>query len=306
MFTIFFISNIRFVPFQLILLVLVLFCSCSSNRKSEVEVGNEKFTLEKRRSKDITSAELNNARRNLSSGPTIKIKKKSPADTVRTFYKRLRKKRFRDAISLTNLAAAVQGLTDNDIKEFNTDLSFLARRVPPQMPINGEIIVANNATVTLKMPNKETNKLELQEIKLRKENNNWIILVTDKDGEQAAKKEGKNYFFALRIDVHHKEAKAMLDRIGKAQMVYSIKNGGKFTDLNTLINNGFVPMDAKTSASTGYNYEVQIPTERTTFTALATPAAYGKTGKLSFALRITRDKHPELISEDLKGKKLLN
>ena len=131
-------------------------------------------------------------------------------------------------------------------------------------------------------------------------------LVADAEGEKMMKKEGKNYFFALRMDVHHKEAKAMLDRIGKAEMVYSMKNNNKFTDLHTLIKKGYVPQDAKNSASTGYKYDVLVGTDGVTYTALATPAEYGKTGKLSFALKITRDKQPQLISKDVKGKALRN
>lgn len=299
-------KGVRLIIFLLFLSAFVLLAACGSSTKPDTKVkDNKPKSVENKKNPD-TSTESNPVKRITSNGPTIKIKENSPADTIKVFYDRLREKKFRDAMRLTNLAPAVQGLTEDDMKELGADFGFLAQRVPEKMPINGEIITGNSASVTVRMPNEETKKLEVQEIKLRKENKTWVILVADKDGERMAKKEGKNYFFALRMDVHHKEAKAMLDRIGKAQMIYSMQNGGKFTDLSTLVKKGFVPEDAQTSTSTGYSYDVKLPTTRATYTALATPAVYGKTGRLSFALKITRERQPELIGKDLRGKEFTN
>ena len=207
---------------------------------------------------------------------------------------------------LTNLRPAIDGLTEDEMKDLGVDFGFLAQKVPDAIPINGEIVTGDTATVTVNLPDEETSKPLVQEIKLRKNDDSWVVLVADENGEKMAKKEGKNYFFALRMDVHHDEAKAMLDRIGKAQMIYSMKNGGKFTDLPTLIANGFVPQDAGSSSTTGYNYSVALGPEKVTYTAFATPAVYGKTGRLSYALKITNDAQPELISRDIRGKPLQN
>lgn len=164
----------------------------------------------------------------------------------------------------------------------------------------------NKAEIPTEKPNVEnsveTDKVALQKINLRQENGNWIILTVDETAEKEVEKEGKNYFFALRMDVHHKEVKAMLDRIGKAQMIYSMQNGGKFGDLAILINKGFVPQDAANTETTGYKYDVKLGENQTQYTATATPEVYGKTGKLSFALKITSDKQPELVSKDIRGK----
>jgi len=43
---------------------------------------------------------------------SIDVAPNSPADTIRTFYKNLRENRFREAIFLTNLRPAIEGLTD--------------------------------------------------------------------------------------------------------------------------------------------------------------------------------------------------
>lgn len=240
------------------------------------------------------------------SGPTIEIQANSPADTVRAFYERLRANQFIAALKLTNLRPAVEGLTEDEMKDLGVDFRQLAESVPPQMPINGEIVSGDEATVTMKMPNEKDGKLETHEIRLRKDGDRWQMLVADEDGEKMIRKEGKNYFFVLRMEVHHAEAQAMLERINKAQGIFALQNGGKFADLETLIGKGYVPTDAASSESTGYNYKISLAFDRSTYTAHATPAVYGKTGRLSFATRIRKGSDPEFSSKDVKGKILQN
>src|SRR5215203_4814501 len=73
-------------------------------------------------------------------GATIDIKPNSPADTVKAFYGHLREKRFREALFLTNLRPAIEGLTDSELKEFEVDFESIAKYVPAQIKINGEIV----------------------------------------------------------------------------------------------------------------------------------------------------------------------
>lgn len=239
-------------------------------------------------------------------GPSIEIEENSPADTVRAFYERLRANQFIAALKLTNLRPAVEGLTKKEIEDLGVDFGELARSVPPQMPINGEIVSGDEATVTMKIPNEKDGKEETNEIRLRKEGRNWVMLVADPDGEKMVRKEGRNYFFALRMQVHHQEAAAMLQRINKAQGIFALQNGGKFAELATLVDRGYVPKDVLSSESTGYNYKIALAFDRSTYTAYATPAVYGKTGKLSFASRIRRGQTPEMESRDVKGEILQN
>lgn len=289
----------------LIIFVLIFFAGCGTNARGETKSPTtDPSAAIKDSSSKVTVRSANES--GMPPGALIEIKQNSPADTVRVFYKRLREKKFRDAIALTNLRPAIEGLTDSELNELGVDFGFLAQSIPENLPINGEIVTGDKATVTVKMPNEDTEKIEVQEIKLRKEKENWVVLVADTDGEKRAEKEGNNYFFALRMDVHHEEAKAMLNRINKAQIIYSMKNGGKFTDLRTLVEKGYVPKDALGSITTGYKYDIALSEGNTLFTSLATPAEYGKTGKLSFAYRITRDKQPELIAKDAGGKSLQN
>ncbi len=235
---------------------------------------------------------------------TIKIEPDSPADSVRVFYQHLRDKKFREAMFLTNLRPAIEGLTDAELKELQIDFEPLAAQVPAEVEINGEIISKDKATVTAKLPDNDTDEIKLQEIKLRKEDKAWIVLTVDEKAESEVKKEGKNYFFALRIKTHHEEAKAMLERVNKAQMVYATQNGGLYADAQTLIVKGFLPKDFSTSETTGYNYQIQISDDRKKYKAAATPAVYGKTGKLSYWFETSGNKTSLLKNKDTKGQTL--
>ena len=135
---------------------------------------------------------------------------------------------------MTNLRPAVEGLTDQELKDLQVDFSNLAEIIPGEIQISGEIITNEKATVMAKLPDNATGKTELKEFKLARENGGWLILMVDEKQETEIKKEGKNYFFALRIEVHQAEVEKMMDRIYKAQLVYSAQNGGEFTEFSKL------------------------------------------------------------------------
>lgn len=239
-------------------------------------------------------------------GATINIEQGGPADTVRAFYSKLREKKFRDAIYLTNLRPAIEGLTDKELKDFDVDFEALAQQIPEQIEINGEIITGDQATVTARLPGDDPDKLELQKIELRKENGVWIILTVDADAEKKIKEEGKSYFYNLRIATHHEEAKTMLDRLSKAEIAFSTQNHGLFGEIKALIESGFLPPDIQSSVSTGYNYSLNLSPDRKKYTASATPAEYGKTGKLSFWVDLDDKGMPHLDSKDNAGKPMKN
>lgn len=236
---------------------------------------------------------------------SITIESKSPAETILIFYKNLREKRFREAIFLTNLRPAIEGLTDAELKDLEVDFSLLANTVPPEIQINGEIITNEKATVTAKIPDDKTGKPELKEFRLAREDSGWLILLVEREAEDAIKKEGKNYFFALRLDVRHAEAEAMMRQIAKAQMVYSIQNGGFYGDMKSLIENRLLSPDAENAALTGYRFVISLSSDKKSYTAAAEPEIYGKTGKLSFLFEVKAgDPNPPLKSADNGGKRL--
>ena len=235
---------------------------------------------------------------------SIQVAAGSPADTVRAFYQKLREKKFREAIFLTNLRPAVEGLTDTELKEFQVDFERIASQIPAEVKINGEIISGGKATVTASLPGEDLDRVETQSLELRKEGDIWVILTVDEAAEARIKKEGKNYFYVLRIETHEDEARDMLDRIAKAQLAFSMQNGGNFGEIDALVGAGFLPEDVKTAESTGYNYSVKLSEDKKVYTASATPAEYGRSGRLSFVLQSDGRSTPKISSKDNGGKPL--
>jgi len=237
-------------------------------------------------------------------GATIQIDPNGPADTVRAFYKNLREKKFREAIFLTNLRPAIEGLTDTELKDFSVDFEEIAGQVPAEIEINGEIITGDQATVTANLPNEDGDKKEIQTIKLRKENDVWVIQTVDEEAAKKIRAEGKEYFYNLRVETHQAEAKKMLERISKAELAHSLQNAGLYTDMQTLVAAGLLPEDIKSSESTGYTYVINVAGDKKQFFATATPAIYGKSGKLSFLLQPDNKGISRATSKDNGGKPL--
>jgi hypothetical protein len=252
---------------------------------------------------DLQSSSLKTAPKT-TKGASIEITQNSPADTVRVFYKSLRENRFREALFLTNLRPAIEGLTDAELNDLQLDLATIAQQIPAEIEINGEIISGNYATVTAKLPDNETKQITIQEIRLRKQGDFWVILTIDEQAEETVKKEGNKYFFNLRLQTHESEAKAMMERISKAEMVYALQNGGVYGEMTALIEKGFLPEDALTADSTGYNYKIFVSSDRKKYYATAEPAVFGKTGKLSFLLEIDDKKAPRLTARENQGQPL--
>lgn len=241
---------------------------------------------------------------NVTKDSLIPIAADSPADTVRAFYQKLREKKYREAIFLTNLRPAVEGLTDTELKEFEVDFQKITEQIPSNLQINGEVISGDNATVTLKLPNEESGKQEVQQIELRKEKDVWVILTMDAVSEAKIKKEGKNFFYALRIETHEDEARSMLERISKAQLAHMVQNGGVFADVKALADAKLLPEDILTAESTGYNYAVTLAADKKSYAATATPAEYNKSGRLSFVMASDGKSIPKIVSKDNGGRPL--
>ncbi len=217
----------------------------------------------------------------------IEIQSGSPSEAVRNFYKAIREKRFQDAMMLTNMKAAVEGLTLEEARDLAPDFEPLAAQVPADLVITGEQISGNKASVFLKLPPDDSGSPTSEEIKLRKEGDVWVILSGDDKDEADAKKQGKNYFFNVRIDIHHQEAQNMLERIMKAQAVYVAQTKGLYGEMDILIRQGLLPVDVNSSFSTGYNYSIVLSNDKKSYFVNAIPAKYGKSGKLSFLMEVS-------------------
>lgn len=278
-------------------LLIVLANGCAVSASNAEVVSSEKQNVSA-----TTEEKSPSVTKNSTSKSKIQMTSGSPADTVRIFYKNLRERRFKEAMMMTNLHYAVEGLSDAEMQDLSTDFEPLAQAVPAEIEINGEIITNNLATVTAKLPNNETGQIELTQVELRREKDNWLLITAGKEAEDAAKKEGKNYFFTLRIDVHHVEAERMMQRISKAEAIYAMQNDGNFTDLQTLVSGGLLPEDVNGTKSTGYRFSLTISADGKKYTASAVPEVYGKTGKLSFLLESGgSNQQASLKSGDNKG-----
>ena len=280
----------RFAPTLLLLIATFFSGACSAAASND------------QRSNSNSQSPASNLSKEGPATSSIDITPNSPADTVRAFYTRLREGKFREAIHLTNLRPAIEGLTDDELKEFSVDFQAIAKQVPAELEINGEIISGNNATVTAKLPGEDEETLELQQVRLRKEGEHWVILSADDETEKAIKREGKNYFYALKVTTHQEEAKKMLERIAKAQLAHATQNSGTYTDSAKLIEQGFLPNDVLSSESTGYTYALTLGPDSKSYYATATPAVYGKTGKMSYLLQPVPGSLPRVSSEDNGGK----
>ncbi|QQS32436.1 MAG: hypothetical protein IPM50_12335 [Acidobacteriota bacterium] len=233
----------------------------------------------------------------------ITIIQGSPSETVRAFYTKLREKKYREAIFLTNLRPAVEGLTDAELADLSGDLSAIAGQVPEKIEITGEIITGDSATVTLKLPDPEGNA-DTDTVRLRRSNGVWIMLAVDEASEEQMRKEGTKFLYNLRITVKEDEARSMLDRIAKAQYAYSTQNSGILGDLRQLVGVGLLPQDVLSSESTGYIYSVTLSESRKGYSADAVPAVYGKTGRLSFRVVPDSTGLARMTSRDNGGKPL--
>ncbi len=231
----------------------------------------------------------------------IEIQTGSPSEVVRNFYKLVREKRFVDAMMLTNMKAAVDGLTLEDLKELGSDFEAMAPLVPADLTITGEQISGDKASVFIKLPGQDGGPQASDEMKLRKEGNNWILLA-DGDAEEArAKKLGRNYFFVVRIEMHHLDVENMLKQIMQAQAIFSSNGKGLYGDRDVLIREGLLPVDITGSYTTGYNFSIVLSQDKKSYYVNAVPAVYGKSGKLSFMMEVSGNSEPKTKSSDNGG-----
>jgi hypothetical protein len=203
----------------------------------------------------------------------------SPSDTVRSFYKTMREKKFREAFAMSIYRPAIDPLSPAEFDDLRPDFERMASAIPEQVNITGEQISGDIATVFLKVRD-EANKEQAEPMTLIKVAGNWIV--GDKANQDIVSKAGKSFFFDARIYTHHDVVQALLIKISLAQLVYSQQHAGMFGDLAALILAGLIPKDLEGTESTGYRFRVTASPDGKAWSATAEPAQYGRTGKLSF------------------------
>lgn len=203
---------------------------------------------------------------------------RTPSETVRGFYSALRASRFRDALMMSVYRPAIERLNKRQLAELRSEFEALAATVPAQVEIAGEQTSKEESTVFIKQ--ERAGKSEVLPIALVMYESRWIV--GDRETAAAVAKLGSRYFFELRVATHHAEAEAMMTRIARAQLVYSLAHDGVHAEVSTLVSAGLLPEDVAGANSNGYRYRVALAPDRKQFVARAEPVSYGRTGRLSF------------------------
>jgi hypothetical protein len=204
----------------------------------------------------------------------------TPSQVVRAYYTALKESRFRDAMLMSILRPAIEALSAEELKDFQTDFARLSPSVPTDFEITGEQLSGEEATVFVRTG--EGKELKVEPVNLIRERGAWII--GDREGAALVKKQGKKFFAEQRIAAHESDAEDMLRRIQAAQLAYALTNSGSYGDLNALVRAGYVPQDILGTETTGYRFTVNLATDAKSFSARAEPERYGRTGRLSFYL----------------------
>jgi hypothetical protein len=223
----------------------------------------------------------------------------TPTETVRAFYKALAERRFREAFALSYLGAAVEGLSAEEFAELRPYFEKLAAATPANVEVTGEVLSGEAASVFIK-PIDRAAEVQSEEVKLMRAGGRWIL------GERAdyelVSREGKDFLFRARIEVHHADAEEMMKRISAAEYIYATQHGGTYGDLGALVGAGLVPQDVLGTDSTGYRFRVTLGKDGKTWAATAEPARYGRTGRLSFRMEQTGLTKRDAGGKPLKGK----
>jgi hypothetical protein len=222
---------------------------------------------------------------------------RTPTETVREFYKAMRERRFREAFAHSIYKPAIEGLSAEEFEELRPDFERMASVVPEKIDVSGEQISGDTATVFVKIADADK-AAQAEPVTLIRDGVLWII--GDRENQNIVRKAGKQFFFEARIQTHHNEVQAMLQRISLAQIAYASQHNNLYADLPTLITAGLVPKDIEASDSTGYRFHLTLAKDAKSWTAGAEPVRYGRTGRLSFLLD-----QEGIRSSDVGGKPLI-
>ncbi|MEK6320523.1 MAG: hypothetical protein AABN33_02445 [Acidobacteriota bacterium] len=214
----------------------------------------------------------------------------SPAETVVSFYRALKEKRYVEGFRHSVYRNAVKGLTAAELQDLAPDFARTFAAIPDKIEPSGEQITGDKATVSLKFGGAD----EPQQVGLVRVGSEW--LVGDRETLALVNSQDRAFFFNARMLVNEGEAYEMLQRIVGAEIIYSRKFAGKNASLQELIRLGGVPRDIEDGEASGYRFALTVSADEKSFSATASPVSYGKTGKVSFYADING-----LHGEDVKG-----
>ena len=205
----------------------------------------------------------------------------SPTQTVISFYRALREKRYVEGFQKSIYRGAIDGLTAAELQDLETDFARTFAAIPEKIEPRGEQINSDSAIVFLKFEGVE----QLEQVGLVKI-----------DALAVVNAQGRAFFFNTRMTVNEGDAFEMLQRIIGAEVIYSAKFQGRNATLAELIKLGGVPKEIDDGDANGYRFALTISEDKKSFVAEAAPNVYGKTGRLSFYADLDG-----IRAEDLKG-----
>jgi hypothetical protein len=221
---------------------------------------------------------------------------RTPTETVREFYKRMRERKFTEAFQLTIYTPAIEGLSAEELEELRPDFERMAAAIPEKIEVSGEQTSGDIATVFVKIADSDK-AAQAEPVALMRDAGAWIV--GDHDSQNVVKRAGKKFFFEARIETHHNEVQAMLQRISLVQLAYASQHNNTFADFPVLVTAGLLPKDIEAPDSMGYRFYLTLAKDAKSWIAGAEPTRYGRTGRLSFLLDQTG-----LRSADVGGKRL--
>jgi hypothetical protein len=182
-------------------------------------------------------------------------------------------------------------LTPDELKDLEPDFSRTFSAIPDKIEPKGEEITGDSAVVLVKFDGLE----EIQKVELVRVTGEW--LVGDSESLSLVKAQGRSFFFNARIQVNESEASEILTRIIGAQIIYSQRFQGRNAQFEELVRLGALPKDLESGEASGYTFLLTLADDQKSFSVLAVPRTYGKTGRLSFYADING-----IRAEDLQGK----
>lgn len=203
---------------------------------------------------------------------------RGPTETVRAFHQALRERRFREAFALSVLSYAVRELSPEEFEDFKLDFERIAAGVPANDQITGEQISGEEATVFMNFG--DESKPDIKPYELVRDGGAW--LVGSRQDLETVRRGGKKFLVEARIETHHNEVKALMERIHAAQFVYASQHGGNYGDMKQLMDAGLIPQDLLGTETTGYRFRVTLGKDAKSWAAYAEPARHNRTGRLSF------------------------
>jgi len=217
---------------------------------------------------------------------TVPFSPKTPGATVTEFYRLMRERKYGEAFSLSIYKPAIDGLTPEDLADLAPDFEAMAANIPSNIEVTREEISGNRAIVFIRVQDIDDEDPKTQPVQLKRDGDRWLILSDDTTAESAVQRDGKNYFFNLRIDTHHTEVETIMRELVKAEFAYASQNGGRYAELAELIRSGLVTDDLLNTKSTGYKFRVTVSKDGKSYSGGAEPERYGKTGRFSYSLKV--------------------